>query len=408
MSKYTYITILANVADISRSLLIAIMITIAITIFSSFNVFAGSNGKTAKTNINEVTSFFKENIEGKANLESMLEQSKQDAIGGGKSSETLAIFNTDEGEVLTESKKIDKINANDLEAKGFDERYSEKNAFLDLLYIDHSDSKIQKHKKDTDSIADASEKLMHRLKEGLQAIGVDCKSVKGNKEIAPEFFIDIQKKEEKDTIYNKKICEESRNVYNCTNTLSVHCRDPSYVAGTLTNVQGNMTHTITADGLLTIGVNSNRYFYNSWGSQNDYYFTFNVDNPKGIEKFQLLAVSWSDHVLIKLNNHKIFGSSGVQNKLEMSTNSVHYRRGRDGERYYGVNRGDGDYVPSNTKQYFDANPNAEAKQYLKQGQNTLHIRLVYGKGGKIWTRLKYQEKRCSSWQEVWEERCVLK
>ena len=91
------------------------------------------------------------------------------------------------------------------------------------MEIDYTDPKILNHKKDIDKIADANEKLTSRLIEGLRDLDIDCKTVKGDKELEPEYTIEIEKEHFKDVTYNQHICEELRNRYNCTDTATLKC-----------------------------------------------------------------------------------------------------------------------------------------------------------------------------------------
>lgn len=364
-----------------------------------------------QTNINEVTDLFDKNIDNKdAYFEEMQELNNQTAenVKSGEAVNSVEGINDSEAEI----NKVNAIDEFELDNAGRHKRSSDDLKFYDEYQLEPDFTKAgnRMHKEDADDITKATgsfNDFIERLKEF--DIEFDCKAVKGPIEKEPVYYIDLKKEEISNTVYDQFFCEEARGEYSCRDELTLHCSDPSYIAGTLSNVQGNMTHTLTLDGVLTIGVNQTAYFYNDWGAQQDYYFTFDVDSASGIETFKLLDISWSDHVLVELNNQMIFGSSGVIGSLEMSTDPAHYRIcSGDGERYFGTDRGDGIYVSANTKQYFDSSPHFEAKQFLQDGKNTLHIRLVYGRGGKIWTRLHYREKICPSWQETWEERCIIK
>lgn len=373
----------------------------------TINVFADYAEPTSRTQVNEQTDLFEQSFDNYEETSSNFELIKDKAIeDSGNKSGLSAITNKSEQELEDESSKLDDIPHHNLNKEGNQKMLEED--MIDKIHVDYERPLNKRLKKDAKKITKAQDELIDNLIGKLKEIGVECKTEKSNKILEPEYYLQVEQEQIKNIKYNQTFCEELRNKYHCSNELTLHCSDPSYIAGTLKNVTGNMTHTITPDGMLTIGVNKEKYFYNSWGSQNDYYFTFDVDNASGIEKFKLLAVSWSDHVLVELNGKMIFGSSGVKGKLEMSKSESHYRVGGDGERYFGVDRGDGIYVPANTKKYFNANPYFEAKSYLKNGKNTLHIRLVYGKGGKIWTMLHYKEKICTSWQETWSERCNIK
>jgi hypothetical protein len=91
------------------------------------------------------------------------------------------------------------------------------------LHVDYTDPLIAGHKKDASRIAEASGELLGKLTELFKEFGIDCKAVKGNKVIEPEYHIEIKKEQIKDTVYTRTMCEEPRNKYNCRDILSMRC-----------------------------------------------------------------------------------------------------------------------------------------------------------------------------------------
>jgi hypothetical protein len=364
------------------------------------------------TQKNKQTDLFDKSVDNLSDFTGKLEAGKQggiDSMGGehGNPQGLQYITKKSKGELGGESGKLESIGENDLASRGREEMI--KKDSLNELYTDYSRPLNKQHLKDAKTIANAQDELLKNLLEKLKDLGVDCKTIKGDKKIEPEYFLQTKTSNHKDTLYNQTFCEEPRGEYRCTNGLTLHCSDSSYVAGSISNVSGNMAHTINKDGVMSVGVNQINHFYNDWGSIQNYDFVFDVDEPKGVETFKLINISWADHVMATLNNHIIFKSSGVIDKIEMSYEERNYRRNRqDGERYFGVDLGTGNYVCCNTKQYFDASPHFEAKQYLKKGRNTLMIRMAYGRGGKLWTQFQFREKACKQWKENWIERCYIK
>ena len=365
-----------------------------------------AKGNRHQINKNDISNLFNQEVEDRQGLDKFLENSKKEAEQGVASKKAVQILEMNEPELEDKAFELNSINANSLESKGEEERAKEENTYYESLEIDYTDPKILNHKKDIDKIADANTRLLSRLIEGLRDFGIDCKTVKGDKELEPEYHLEIKKEPLKDVTYNQNICEEVRNRYSCTDTLTMKCTDLGFIAGTLKNVTGNMVHKLYGNGVLHIGVNEKAYFYNKWGAQSDFIFTFDIDNAAGIESFKLLQVDWADYVLIKLNGNIIFQSSGVNGKIEMSYDWSNYRVA-GGKKYYGVDIGTGNYVPANTRKYYSNSVDKEGRQYLKNGSNTLHIRLAYGRGGKIWTALSYKERVCKAWGEDWNEVCKM-
>jgi hypothetical protein len=176
-----------------------------------------------QTNKNKVTNFFNEEIEDRQGLEQFLEDSRKEATQGIESKGAIEALGAKEHELENKTSELNSISANSLESRGQEERAKEENAYYDQLEVDYTDPQIIHHKKDIDKIADANEKLMSRLLEGLKEFDIDCKTVKGDEEIEPEYVLEIEKEHFKDTTYNKTLCEELRNKYNCTDELKVKC-----------------------------------------------------------------------------------------------------------------------------------------------------------------------------------------
>jgi hypothetical protein len=182
-----------------------------------------SFAERSPTNINDVSDLFPKNIADKDKIEAEIDAKKKAANGSVASKEALSVLQVKEQEAEAKTNKLNSINANSLEEAGQVERAKLENSFFEELEIDYSDPKIANHKTDTDKIAESTTRLVSRLIEGLKDLGVDCRQVKGNKEIEPDYYLDIKLEAEKDTIYNQHICEQLRNHYNCSDRLQVKC-----------------------------------------------------------------------------------------------------------------------------------------------------------------------------------------
>lgn len=383
------------------------MNALRLIIFSAICLTSQHGFCGSKTNINKVTDLFDSNIENKDALFEDIKHQREEMARQITSKEN---FDFIEGMAGSDSKtqELNAISDTSLENAGRAKRASEEYRFYDEneLEPDYTKPGNILHKEDMDDLAKGTSSIIWDLMSKLKEIDIDCKTEKGPVQKDPVYYIDIKREEQKQTDYDQFFCEELKNQYSCKDVLSVRCADVGFVAAGLGNVSGNMTHT-NAGGVLTIGVNQERYFYNNWGSQQDFTFGFDVVNAAGINSFKLLQVDWADYVLITLNGHIIFQAPGVNGVLEMSTHPDHYRRADNGERFYGVNIGAGDFVSANTRRYHTSSPHIEVRQFLQNGRNTLNIRLVYGNGGKIWTQFYYTEKVCRSWQETWDEQCTF-
>lgn len=181
---------------------------------------------TRPTNVNKQTDLFERSIEDFKGFEREIDGMRSRAgedVGSGRGQEYLTDKSREE--IEASSRSLSNINANELESKGRKQMIKENT--LETLYFDESKPLSIAHKRDAERIAEASGKMLGNLLNALKQIGIDCKTVKGNKVVEPEYFIDIKKIETKEKIYNKTICEETRNKFDCSETLEVKCNRSS-------------------------------------------------------------------------------------------------------------------------------------------------------------------------------------
>lgn len=196
--------------------------------FHIFNTIAKADHreKEIPTQQNEQTELFKKSINNYEDFTNKLEQGKQegiDSLGGnnGTPEGLQYITKKNKSELEEESKNLD-IEANDLESRGR-QKMIESNS-LNELYRDYTKAGEKKHLEDAKAIARAQEALLQNLLGKLKELGIDCKTVKGDKKVEPEYYLQTKITTHKDTIYNQVLCEELRNQYNCRDELSLTCK----------------------------------------------------------------------------------------------------------------------------------------------------------------------------------------
>lgn len=178
------------------------------------------------TQKNKQTDLFDSSIDNFADFTNKLEHGKQggiDSMGGeGGSPQGLKyITKKSKSELEGESIKLESINENDLASKGREEMIKSDN--LNKLYRNYTRDGEKPHLSDAKTIAKAQEELLKKLMKDVEKLGVDCKTVKGDKKVEPEYFLQTRTSNHKDTIYNQTFCEELRNSYNCRDTLTAKC-----------------------------------------------------------------------------------------------------------------------------------------------------------------------------------------
>lgn len=201
-------------------------VVLIICLLTSLVPFAAPAGPyvepTARTNVNKQTDLFEKSIGDVKALEQELDNTRARAasdIAAGKGQEYLS--DKPKSQVEAEAGRLGNINAGALEDQGRAKMLEDN--VIEEVYVDETRPLNIAHKKDAERIAEASGKLLGNLLGQLKELGVDCRAVKGDKVVEPEYFIDIKKTETKDTRYDKKICEERRNKYNCRDSLTLNC-----------------------------------------------------------------------------------------------------------------------------------------------------------------------------------------
>jgi len=210
-------------------------------------------------NKNKVSNLFNKEIQDRQGLEQFLEDSKIEAQKGVEGKAAINVLGHKEEALEQKAAELNAVNANDLEARGREERVREENAYFDKLEIDYSNEHILSHKNDIDKIADATNKLTSKLFDGLHNIGIDCKQIKGDKELEPNYSLDIKKEDFKETIYERKVCEVLRNQYNCRDSLTLRCSKKGIAFGSWQNRTMVMTFVTIPERWWTVDKWENSY-----------------------------------------------------------------------------------------------------------------------------------------------------
>jgi hypothetical protein len=204
----------------SLKLLIGIIL---VSIFFIREAAADYIEPTSRTQINQQTDLFEKSVDNLKSFEQQLEEDKAKATSSldNPSKALDYISDKSQGEIESEANDLSSIGHNDLADKGR-AKLVESN-LLEEIYLDETKPLYIQYKKDVDAIAEASSKMLGNLLGMLKDLGVDCRTAKGNKVVEPEYFIDLKRTTTKDTVYNKTICEELRNKYNCRDILTMRC-----------------------------------------------------------------------------------------------------------------------------------------------------------------------------------------
>jgi len=179
---------------------------------------------TAKTNVNKVEPLFEENIGNYKGFEQMLESQKAASVKG---AETEAGYNDLVGskEARAKGEELSRIKPEELEGAGINE--SIKESWVNDYLVDYSKPGMMQHKKDAEVITLSTGAMMDGLLGLLKKLDIDCKQAKGDKQIEPQYYIQVTKELDRnkgDTVYDQFFCERLRNNYNCGDSLTLRCK----------------------------------------------------------------------------------------------------------------------------------------------------------------------------------------
>jgi len=199
----------------------------SLVLLASCILIALANGEyrdpTTMVNVNEQTDLFEKSVDDWSALKGELDKSKDNALSGVKASEGFEYLTDKNSEEVTQSAgSLSSIDATDLNARGSEEL--SKSHLMQDIYVDFNRPLHKQSMVDAKKLARAQNKLMDNLLGKLKEIGVDCKTVKGPMEKEPAYYLQIETTQHKDTVYNKTICEELRNSYNCTDSVALTCK----------------------------------------------------------------------------------------------------------------------------------------------------------------------------------------
>lgn len=176
-----------------------------------------------RTNVNKVDPLFRKSVSDYAGYEKSIDNMANASIENTKNQQAykeLAGGKDADGK----ASELSNISAQNLQDKGQEE--FAKDPTMNDIFVNYSKPGMIEHREDAKRIADATAALSNSLLSELKKLGVNCKTVKGNKIINPEYFIEIVKVTDRDkgnTVYDKYMCEHLRNTYSCSDTLTMKC-----------------------------------------------------------------------------------------------------------------------------------------------------------------------------------------
>jgi hypothetical protein len=202
-----------------RSIIIILVVAVCLLNQSAYGEY---RDVTTKVNVNEQTDLFEKSTGDYVGLQRQIEGQKDAGIEAVKSGSSMDwLVEKSSQDIKHQTDELSNIRANDLNSRGTTEMV--KQNVINELHVDYSRPLNKQHLDDAKKIAKGQDELMRNLLAKLQDIGVDCKTVKGGREQEPTYYLKVEQTPIKNTIYNKTICEELRNKYQCNDAVTPKC-----------------------------------------------------------------------------------------------------------------------------------------------------------------------------------------
>lgn len=376
------------------------------------NAYASSvpeiHKKPVRTNLNEVSGEFEEHIENKALLDSNVEDLKSRGISGIEVADPSYILGAEDGsKVSSESSRLSSISEYDLEDAGRRERANPKNSYFDDFETDYTKPGASMHKKDAEEIISATNIKLGELTRALKDIGIDCREVSKDRDIKDPYLIELEREEVKEVDYDKTLCEQVKNNYSCTSSFKATCRHKYSVPLEESRFLTALPKSYDArSGILTFGWLYNFTQPGGHGTQYDYKVSFRIDALEAVSEFALKEVGYDDFVRVTINGYQIFAGPFGGDRLELLKDKTIWDR-TPGFPYFGVAiDGSGRVHCADQFEWRVAPTYVDLRRFLKEGNNSIDIRLIVGGGGGIWLKFSARVNECNSWNETWEEQCT--
>lgn len=222
-----------------------------------------SSSLADKTNVNEVTDLFDQAISNKDGVVSHIEGAKAGNISDIESGASLGHIQ-DIDKTNAEISKLSAIRAVDLDDAGRAARQSEDYKFYDQGEFETNFNKpgYAMHKKDVQEIVGATSALLGNITASLKDLGGDCSEVKGSVQKTPIHVIETKREEQRNTEYDQVICQQPKNQYRCSDSLSLRCvkrrenTDEQYVVISRNEIPSQFIRTQMVGAALRAGIYS--------------------------------------------------------------------------------------------------------------------------------------------------------
>jgi hypothetical protein len=207
-------------------------------------------------------------------------------------------------------------------------------------------------------------------------------------EIDPKYIYECSKKRD----VKEKICEEKVVMD------SIGCDDKSdcgYDAGGIVqgSIDGNIFWRANYPNL-SLGT-INKVYDRKRCHLMDKNINFTIKDRNAVKEFRVTNIQYSDWIRISVNGMQAYNSMGGDGSywMEGSGQWTTVHSGRASR-------------TCNTKKFYSDNPNVDLVPYLRDGNNTIRIELLFGNSGRLYVELRATQYCCNHWKkEKTEVKC---
>lgn len=189
--------------------------------------------------------------------------------------------------------------------------------------------------------------------------------------------------------YTKPAAQAKAQVAECYNPLTVVCDDYEEAD---CKTENNCPLRGQVDGNYTFDARNNKLIFgntvrDSWITACGVYFvsgSFTIDDLNDVTEFRLIRADIDDHMQVLINGQSVFVGPHSGDRLELVGPGS-------------VQIGAGNIVACEQGRDWIREPNIDLKPYLRDGVNTIQLKIIVAFWGEGWVTIRYSQK-CSSCQ----------
>ncbi len=207
----------------------------------------------------------------------------------------------------------------------------------------------------------------------------------------------VKKEKVTDTEIYEEVCEKPAGDVVCEKTLSVSCErleDCGYDAGGMVqgSIDGNIFWRANYPNLYLGTINKVRDRKRC--HLMDKKINFTIKDKSAIKEFRVTNIQYSDWIRISVNGVQVHNDMGGDGPFwkEGSGQWTRVHSGRESR-------------TCNTRDFYSTNPNVDLVPYLRDGNNTIRVELLFGNSGRLYVQLKATQYCCREFNDKWSKRC---